>query len=159
MVKFFKNRTFFSQAFYEWMKRLSYRKSANRESFLYASELFLIDSNDLLKEKYKNHSFNILEIMMIMARKNRYKVGQKLTHEEIQSFFDILFNLMYGDNHGKVIKQCFLRQFFKINDSTAYVKDVIDYIKIRMPLSVVYLKEILSEIYFKVEIPMKIKIN
>lgn len=31
---------------------LSYRKTANRESFIYACEIFLVDSKYIIKESY-----------------------------------------------------------------------------------------------------------
>lgn len=63
----FPNRIELCKRFTEWMKKLSYKQTANREAFIFACEILLLDSEYVLKEEYKNHSFNFIEIFSYMV--------------------------------------------------------------------------------------------
>ncbi len=67
LLKIFPGRKLFCQCLFKWMCILSYRKTANRESFLYAIEIFILDSSLLIKESYVNHSYSFIDIFMIMT--------------------------------------------------------------------------------------------
>jgi len=55
--------------------RLSYKKEANREGFLFGMELFLLKNDEILNDYFKNHSFNIIEIFIFIACSEKpYKI-------------------------------------------------------------------------------------
>jgi len=98
LIKLFPNRTLFTKVFFQWMESLSYKNSANRESFVFACEILSLDSEQVLKEQYKNHTFGHLEIFLHMILQTMPNKIEQATSENVESYIDLILNFFLGDS-------------------------------------------------------------
>ena len=97
LEQLFPNRVEFCRRFAAWMRKLSYKGTANRESFIFACEVMLLDSDMILKEEYKNHSFNFLELFMHMTMAKYPNEIETLSKADVLAFIKTLVNLFLDD--------------------------------------------------------------
>lgn len=92
------NRSLFTRIFFQWMESLSYKKNANRESFVFACEILSLDPEHVLKEEYKNHTFGHLEIFLHMILQKMPNKIEQITIEETTSYVDLILNFFLGED-------------------------------------------------------------
>ena len=100
LLKIFPNRTLFCKSFLEWMPILSYKKTANKESFIFACEIFTLEGEEIISTVYKNHSYIFIEIFFHMTLKKLPVEIAKVTLEEVINFAEVFTNFFFKDNHN-----------------------------------------------------------
>lgn len=98
LEKLFPQRSEFCEKFTNWMKRLSYKHTANRESFIFACEVMLLDSELMLKEEYRRHSFNFIEIFLHMIVAKFPQQIEGVSQTDVMSFIRMFISLFLDDS-------------------------------------------------------------
>lgn len=98
LLKIFPNRTLFCEKFRNWMTILSYKKTANKESFIFACEIFTLEGEKIISTAYKNHSFLFLDIFLHMCMQKLPNQISTVTLEDIQIFAETFANFFFQDD-------------------------------------------------------------
>jgi len=98
LANIFPKRSLFTRCFIQWMESLSYKKNANRESFVFACEILSLDPEQVLKAEYKNHTFGHLEIFLHMTLLKMPNKIEQVTLEETTAYIDLILNFFMGDD-------------------------------------------------------------
>lgn len=142
LLDVFPQRSFFCRYFFYWISRLSYKKQANREGFIFAMELFLVRSERLLNDSFKNHSFNSIDFLIfISCFEKPYKIVS-LQKKEVLDFVECFLNVFFVDGTYDRELEVVRRQFVKELDfeSTLSVYDFQKYLQHIFPSLVYFLK-------------------
>lgn len=97
LLQIFPKRTLFCSNFLKWMQILSYKKTANKESFVFACEILSLDGEKVISTPYQNHSFLFLDVFFHMSVQKLPKDVVRVTAEELTNFADTLANFFFGD--------------------------------------------------------------
>lgn len=148
--KLFPNRKLFCEKFHRWMCALSYRKSANRESLIFACEIFLLDSEKIVKEIYSNHSYNYLELFFHMILAKDPRKLPPITFNDLETFIDCFLNFLLGDRDYSFTKKNFMNMFKNQFDfeNKIYIYPVVKFLKDKLPTSVYFLKKNFENLLF-----------
>lgn len=112
LLKVFPNRTLFCHNFHAWMQTLSYKKTANKESFIFACEILTLDSCDVISPTYKNHSFVFIELFLHMCLQKSPKENATVNQQQLINFAQTLTNFFFKDQN-------------KLEDLAAKIVDII----------------------------------
>lgn len=160
LLNVFPNRLIFCQAFVQWMKTLSYKGTANRQSFIFATEILLLDSNHVLKPEYKNHAFNFLEIFMHMVLSKLPQNIESISQQQVESFIAVLVNLFLDENEETDLIKKSLFSLVKslfAGNSSALAGSVIYAFKSSLPYIVFFAKNKFENLLFhqkEIEVPL-----
>ena len=149
--KLFPKRKLFCEKFHKWMCALSYRKSANRESLIFACEIFLLDSEKIVKEIYSNHSYNYLELFFHMILAKDPRKLPPITFNDLEVFIDCFLNFLLGDINYSFTKNNLINMFkkrFNFNEQKIYIYPVVKFLKEKLPTSVYFLKRNFENLLF-----------
>lgn len=99
LLKVFPQRTLFCKAFLSWMPRLSYRNTANKESFIFANEILSMEGEEIISTAYKNHSYVFTDILFHVSLCKLPKEITTVTLEDTRLFAEVFANFMFKDDH------------------------------------------------------------
>ncbi len=97
LMKVFPKRTLFCQNFIKWISILSYKKTANKESFIFACEIMSLEGETIISSAYRNHSFVFVDLFFHIALQKLPKDIDKVSIEELQNFSETLANFFFTD--------------------------------------------------------------
>ena len=95
LLKIFPKRTLFCNNFLKWMKILSYKKTANKESFIFACEVFTLDPEDIINPSYKNHSFVFVDLFMHMCLQKLPTEIEEINQTQLINFSETFVNFFF----------------------------------------------------------------
>ena len=102
LLKIFPNRTLFCDNFLKWMKILSYKKTANKESFIFACEVLTLDPEDIIVTAYKNHSFVFIDLFMHMCLQQLPTEINEVSNAQLANFAATFVNFFFKDQNKVV---------------------------------------------------------
>jgi hypothetical protein len=94
----FPKRKIFCLNFVKWMEMLSYKKTVNRESFTFACEILSIDSEFVIKEEYRKHSFSHLDLFLHLSVQRLPGKINLINIEEASNYLDVFINFLISDD-------------------------------------------------------------
>lgn len=94
------------------MKILSYKKTANKESFIFACEVFTLDPEDIINTSYKNHSFVFVDLFMHMCLQKLPTEIDEINQTQLINFSETFVNFFFKDEN-------------KMNDLAEKIADIV----------------------------------
>ena len=99
LSRVFPSRTIFCQNFQKWMKVLNYTKTANKEGFIFACEILLLESDQIISTTYRNHSFVFIDLFMHMCLQKLPNEISTVTYSDLLNFAETLSNFFFKDDN------------------------------------------------------------
>ena len=102
LLKVFPKRTIFCKSLLEWMPILSYKKTANKESFIFACEILSLEGEEIISTVYKNHSYVFIETFFHMTLHKLPKEISDISYSELINFAQTFTNFFFTDDQDMV---------------------------------------------------------